>query len=124
LAAVVLGGPLLDPRLQRGVHLLEAGFGFRQRALDEPDEEPAEALRLNEAAVTAVKRLDREAVLAVEDPEQQEATEPAQLAIRLDGATVGWNVVARAPGGSIRTSSRAPSWSSPLIRRMKRFHSR
>jgi hypothetical protein len=37
--------------------------------------------------------------------------------------TLGLNVVGRASGGSIRSSSLAPSRSSPLIRGMKGFHS-
>ena len=76
---------------------------------EKPDEEAAEALRLDEAASRAVERLDPKAVLTVEDAGQEEAAEPAQLAIRLDGATVGLNVIAPYPAAATRTSSLAPS---------------
>jgi len=38
-------------------------------------------------------------VLPVEDAGHDRAAEPAQLAVRFDGADGGLNVVARAPGG-------------------------
>ena len=50
VATAVLGGRLLGARLQPCVHLLEASFGLRERALEKPDEEAAEALRLDETA--------------------------------------------------------------------------
>jgi hypothetical protein len=117
------GWGLLDPRLQRGVHLLEPDLGLRQHALDEPDEDAAEALRLNEAAAAARSRFDPEAVLPIEDA--RTSKRPSQRSSRFvsTARTVGLNVVPRAPGGSICTSSRAPLRSSPLIRRMNGFHS-
>jgi hypothetical protein len=57
--------------------VLEAGLGLRQRPLDEPDEEAAKALRLDEAAAAVLERLDPEAVLPVEGAGREKAGEPA-----------------------------------------------
>jgi hypothetical protein len=60
-------------------------------------------------------------VLAVEEAWQEQT--PSQRSSRFASTdlTVGSNVVARAPGGSIRTSSLAPSRSELLIERMNAF---
>jgi hypothetical protein len=86
---LTLGGRLLGPRLERGVHRLKPASVFARVPFDEPDEEAAEELRLNEAAAPDFKRLNPEAVLAVEDAGQEEATQPAQFSIRLDGVNGG-----------------------------------
>ena len=114
----VIAGRLLSAGLQRDVHLFETGLGLRERALDEPDQEPAEALRLDETAAPAVKRLDPEAVFAVEDAGQRRRPSQRSSRFASTARTVGLKVVARAPAGAIRTSSFAPSRSSPLMRRM------
>ena len=85
IAALALRRAVLDPRLQRRVHLLEADFGLRQRALDEVDEDAAEALGLDEAAAATLEWLDPEAVLAVKEAREKQTPEPAQLAIRFHG---------------------------------------
>jgi hypothetical protein len=45
-SAFVLGGRLFDLRLERGIHLLEAGLGLRQHALEDSYEEAVEPLPL------------------------------------------------------------------------------
>src|SRR5204863_3607049 len=74
-----------SPRLQRGVHLLEAEPGLAEHRLQRADEEAAEALGLNETAAVFGEGFDAQAVLAVYKPGDDEATEPAQLMFRLGG---------------------------------------
>jgi hypothetical protein len=75
----------LGAGLERGVHLLEAEFGFVERAPEEADEDAAEPLCLSEAAASLVEGLDVEDVLAVENAGEEESAAPAKLAIRLYG---------------------------------------
>lgn len=75
----------LGAGLERGVHLLEAEFGFVERAPEEADEDAAEPLCLSEAAASLVEGLDVEDVFAVENAGDEESAAPAKLAIRLYG---------------------------------------
>jgi hypothetical protein len=107
---------LLSACLQRGVHLLETGLGLRERAADQPDEEAAEALRLDETAASAVKRLDATTVFAVEDAGQEQAAEPPQLAIRLDCADGGLEGRCPRPGWRIGFATSSTERSRPCAR--------
>lgn len=69
----------------------------------------------------AVDHGEAGAHVTVEEAGHEQAAEPAQLAVRLDGANRGLERRRPRSRGSIRTSSRAPSRSSPLIRRMNGF---
>jgi hypothetical protein len=75
---------VLGAGLECGVHLLEAEFGLIERAPEEADEDATEPLCLSEAGASLVEGLDVEDVLAIEDAGDEEAAEPAKLALGLD----------------------------------------
>ena len=74
-----------------------------------------------DALVDGRDELDERDEGAVEDVERSCASRFGSM--RRPFQTVSVLAIACPPGGSIRTSSRAPSRVSPLIRRMKGFHS-
>src|SRR5215211_3507297 len=69
---------LPDPPAQRGVHGLEARVGAPvQRAPEQPDEQPAEGLALDQVGARR-RRGQLEPMTAVEDPGDDEVAEPLE----------------------------------------------
>ena len=71
---------VLDPTFERRVHVLvPAPGGATQGSPQEGEQQPSEALALDQAHPLGPKGFDQEGVLAVQDSREPEAAEPTQL---------------------------------------------
>ena len=92
-----------------------------QTSGEQRHQDPGEPFLLDEPRARVSQRLQEQVVLAIEDTRTSSRPNHRNDRLGSSSSTVGCSVTAIPPGGSSRTSSRAPTRGCPVMRGMNGF---